>query len=628
MSINLKAPSAMMSSVLIADTVNQNNINGSPDCTGQPTLAGGSPVSAALEIQSKRGGVLIPRMTTAEINLLNVTDAMMVYDTTLAQFKFRQGGAFVEYSTGGGGGGYSPGNPTYLQDTFVAGTKNISMSTPAAMFGVGLRSVAIGDEVLQSNVNGDNLIAIGYLALANNSTGDDNTAVGQRAMLLNTSGNSCTAIGSAALINSNADDCTAVGYQSLSSNTSGTNLTAVGVLTLASNITGQENSAFGDRALISNDDGSYNYAFGNSALGQNISGSENCAFGYGALFENLGSFNCSFGNQSMNEGAGANNVCAFGFQSLVKNIANESCAFGSNSAEFNTTGSSITAVGFSALRANVDGSDNTAIGSNVLASNISGSGNTSVGSDSSSVSTGSDNTAVGHESLNINADGNSNTAAGSQSGAFLVHGSNNTFAGQGSGGNIAATLDDCTFVGSGSSADVDGLVNATAIGANTIVSQSNSLILGDSTVPTKVGIGTNSPENALHVVGEVQIRTSNAISGSGIYLRQYSGLGGVSGAILFPMDTTRFAQILVVRVNISVMEGTGNAAYGTSFASVLWNGSTVVTIGSLPGISLTNAGIIGLTAAWSIFGNNLRLVINAANPPKYMISAEFFYDDY
>jgi len=164
MSINLRAPSATASSMLIADNVNQNSINGSPDCTGRPTLAGGSPVSAALEIQSKLGGVLMPRMTTAEINALNVTDAMMVYDTTLAQFKFRQGGAFIAYNTGPGAG-YGPGAPTYLQDTVLAGTNNVSMGTPPAVFGNGgMRIVAIGDEVLQSNTFGLNLTAIGYQA--------------------------------------------------------------------------------------------------------------------------------------------------------------------------------------------------------------------------------------------------------------------------------------------------------------------------------------------------------------------------------------------------------------------------------------------------------------------------------
>ena len=53
--------------------------------------------------------------------------------------------------------------------------------------------------------------------------------------------------------------------------------------------------------------------------------------------------------------------------------------------------------------------------------------------------------------------------------------------------------------------------NATAIGANTQVTQSNSVVLGSiagvngAVADTSVGIGTNAPQARLHVVGNVKL---------------------------------------------------------------------------------------------------------------------------
>jgi hypothetical protein len=54
-----------------------------------------------------------------------------------------------------------------------------------------------------------------------------------------------------------------------------------------------------------------------------------------------------------------------------------------------------------------------------------------------------------------------------------------------------------TAIGSGANVSAGNLTNATAIGANAIVSQSNSLVLGNN---ANVGIGTTSPAAKLEVV--------------------------------------------------------------------------------------------------------------------------------
>ncbi|MBK7183936.1 MAG: hypothetical protein IPH89_14010 [Bacteroidetes bacterium] len=60
--------------------------------------------------------------------------------------------------------------------------------------------------------------------------------------------------------------------------------------------------------------------------------------------------------------------------------------------------------------------------------------------------------------------------------------------------NTSGTLN--TYLGYNADATVNNLTNATAIGANAVVSQSNSLILGNG---ANVGIGTSTPTTLLHI---------------------------------------------------------------------------------------------------------------------------------
>jgi hypothetical protein len=227
--------------------------------------------------------------------------------------------------------------------------------------------------------------------------------------------------------------------------------TATGIAALLLN-TGHNNTADGSFALTSNTTGSFNTAVGSSALQNNTgaNGFANTAVGYFALQANIsGAFN--------------------------------------------------TATGWEALQATTTtGSDNTADGAGALSSNTTAEGNTAVGDGAlASDTAGGSNTAVGTLALFGNTTGHDNTAVGRESGSGapgvpLESGSNDTFLGWGTSGGPGQVN------------------NATAIGANAVVSESDAMVLGAHGV--NVGVGTTEPQSLLQVGG-------GSSSGYGDYLQ-------------------------------------------------------------------------------------------------------------
>lgn len=126
-------------------------------------------------------------------------------------------------------------------------------------------------------------------------------------------------------------------------------------------------------------------------------------------------------------------------------------ATGSNALASNTTGFYNTAHGFEALLANTIGNQNNANGSKALLSNISGNGNTGLGCNVMlNNTTGNYNTAVGYNSLQMNSTGSFNTSIGTNT----------------------------TFLNNPS--------NSIAIGANTTISTSNTVQVGDANITTAI----------------------------------------------------------------------------------------------------------------------------------------------
>ena len=229
--------------------------------------------------------------------------------------------------------------------------------------------------------------------------------------------------------------------------------------------TGYGNNALGYQALYSNTTGYWNNAVGRKALYSNTTGYSNNVMGDGAMLSNT----TGWANIAIGDGALSANTTGY-----------ENSALGRSALLGNTTGNSNTAVGRNALFNNTTGYQNSAMGYSALFNNSTGASSTAVGA---------------YALLNTTADGN--TGFGYSAGRSNTTGTYNLFLGYNAG-----------YTGTS-----NNLTNATAIGYEAQITQSNSIILGGTgAYAVNVGIGTTSPYAKLSVVGSVVAEYFNATS--------------------------------------------------------------------------------------------------------------------
>lgn len=166
------------------------------------------------------------------------------------------------------------------------------------------------------------------------------------------------------------------------------------------------------------------------------------------------------------------------------------------------------------------GTSNTFVGRSAGTSNTSANGNSFFGALAGrDTSTGVNNAFFGASAGLQNTSGQANAFFGNNSGGSNTTGIGNTFLGR-LGGAVNTTGNFNTTVGFATDFLSPDLSNATAIGARAAVGQSNSLVLGSingvngSTVDTNVGIGTTTPSQKLHVVGNGLITGDLSVSGA------------------------------------------------------------------------------------------------------------------
>jgi hypothetical protein len=462
--------------------------------------------SALLDLSSSAKGMLIPRMTAAQRDSIpNPADGLLVYvtqDSTFYCFDGRKWGrlntrtrelidadedtkVMVESTPDEDIIHFETSGISYFR--FDAGRLAIANTGKSIFIGEG---AGVNDD-LTENAN----IALGDSALFNNSSGYNNIGIGRNVLRSNTSG--IRNIG--------------IGTDALKSNISGTRNTATGVRVLHRNIGGGNNSGFGYEALFNNNLGYNNTSIGQWSMFYNETGANNTALGMEALAVNKsGNYNVAIGQKALYHNLTSANT-AIGYEALYSDTTGtQNLAAGIQAMFLNTSGSSNSALGAQAMRNNTTGNWNAALGAATLYSNTTGSYNTATGSRSlEKTTTGGGNTASGHGALFLNSTGGENVAIGNRAIRNGTISSYNTALGSytmltNTKGNYNTTLGYRADVGN------DSLVNATAIGANSIVNTSNSLVLGDSMV--NVGIGTGSPTRKLHVAGTSLFENPNGVN--------------------------------------------------------------------------------------------------------------------
>lgn len=278
------------------------------------------------------------------------------------------------------------------------------------------------------------------------------------------------------------------------------------------------NSAFGNTALSSNTTGQYNTALGNLTLKYNTTGGANTAIGNEALFNNtIGNLNIAIGASTM----------------IANTSGSQNTAIGTSTMYSNTTGDGNIAIGYHTLNSNTTGTYNAATGLNALYNNTIGNNNTATGYVAAmSNLSGNDNTAFGAASMYAHSIGNYNTAVGSNA---LFH---------------DETGVKNTAIGYKADVSVTGLTNATAIGSEAIVGESNTIALGSPAVTKvitagKLTTGTITYPNIDGAQGQIlSTNGSGQAAWSDFNLKQYTltqrnALTGISEGTTIYNTTTK-----------------------------------------------------------------------------------------
>jgi hypothetical protein len=275
--------------------------------------------------------------------------------------------------------------------------------------------------------------------------------------------------------------------------------TFVGTNAGYNNLNGFQNDFFGVNAGYANTTGHANAFFGTTAGRYNSTGYSNTFLGNQSGSRNTtGALNTYTGEQSgfSNETGSYNTIAGARAGTFVR--ASKNSFFGH-------------LAGYGGSASGSTGESNVFVGYRAGSRVTTGSFNAFSGADAGRINTsGSYNTFSGMESGRVNTTGGYNSFLGRASGYNSTTGNLNTFVGYGAGFTNTTAHRNSTL---GGYADVAAdITNATAIGFQAKVSQSNSLVLG--AIPglntpqgansyVAVGMGTDQPAAPLHVKRDV-----------------------------------------------------------------------------------------------------------------------------
>lgn len=252
-------------------------------------------------------------------------------------------------------------------------------------------------------------------------------------------------------------------------------------------------------------EGASNNYFGDGA-GAADGGSDNSFFGANTGNANTGSGNSFFGSSAGTSNVGGSANAFFGFEAGMSNIAGGNSAYFGAGAGRSSTGGNNAFFGGGAGYSNTTGFRNAFFGYEAGYDNLSGKWNSFFGGNAGrSNTTGQENTFFGDQAGLLNLTGSGNAFFGNSAGAFTTEGSNNLILGNLAG--LSNTVESGNSYLGAFANGATGITNATALGYQAKVSQSNSLVLGSvagvngATASVNVGIGTPSPQRQFHVKG-------------------------------------------------------------------------------------------------------------------------------
>lgn len=529
--------------------------------------------SAMLDVKSTSRGLLIPRMTKLQRNVIaSPAKGLMVFvdDVDSVGFHYYNGSSWLWLEALGSAGWKTTGNAgTDTSVNFLGTTTNMPLRIKQNNQWIGQFNINNGTYFIGKDAGKRNTIAgstaFGDSAMANNITSDGNTAFGFNALKSNITGQFNTAIGTRALEKNNDP----TGYN-----------TAVGSYALSENVNGVASTAVGTGALRNDNSTGFNTALGYNSMSFNSTGQANTSVGTNAMYLNFtGTFNVALGNNAMFNSDKANFNAAIGSDALRNDTSGYNTALGTLALNLNRKGYAGVALGYSSLVANT---------------------------------TGVGNTGAGAYSFYKNTTGNYGVAVGDSAGYNSTTGSSNIFIGH-QAGYTNTTGSDNTIVGAGADVLANNLSNASAIGANAAVSQSNSLVLGSingvngATGNALIGIGTTSPDYRLHVSGS---RTNDGGWADGIVVENTGTTG--EAAISFRNTTVPLTRQWTVGMNQSTYLA---FSYGASFA-----GSTtrlaIDTLGNVGVGTTAPAAVIDVDGTYKLGTNgtiNTALIKDTVN---------------
>ncbi|MEP6904239.1 MAG: tail fiber domain-containing protein, partial [Actinomycetota bacterium] len=287
------------------------------------------------------------------------------------------------------------------------------------------------------------------------------------------------------------------------------------------NIGGSSNSFFGERSGL-NSQGINNSFFGAVAGQSNVAGGNNTILG---TLADVGSPNLNFATAL---GAGAV-VSSSNTVTLGRTIDTVKIPGNLNITGGLTFGGTLGAnIVNATTQFNLGGSrilSNTGFG-NLFAGVAAGSANTS----------GFDNSFFGNDAGLNNTSGSSNSFFGYFAGYTNTSGSSNSFFGYGAGQSDKTGIRN-TIIGSFADVGANDLTNATAIGAYAIVSQSNSLVLGNN---VNVGIGTNTPAAKLDVNGIIRVVSLGSAGATSLCRNASNEISTCSSSIRYKQNINPF----------------------------------------------------------------------------------------